>query len=169
MRVQLIPDTDLRSGWRPATVAIARRTRRTLLAHPWSPSALADAQFGPNAMRHMEQCLAALKGTALSTPGKMKLIAAVDDYVLGNAMHAIESLGRADTAESDLESADAAMTFGLSLLETGEFPELSALYAAQSTGPDDPQIPFTTETALTEQFELGLTALLDGLAARLGI
>jgi AcrR family transcriptional regulator len=166
----LIPDAELRSGWRAATTAIARRTRQMMLAHPWSATSLDDAQFGPNAMRHIEQSLAALVGAQLDSGAKFALIAAVDDYVLGNAMHAIEATTRASIAQSDPKLVAAAVAFGLSLLATGEFPELQALYAAQSgASPDDAQDPPMSDAVLAENFERGLGALLDGLAARLNI
>ena len=60
----------LLGAWRDALTAIARRTRDVLMAHPWSLTSLDDAQFGPNAMRHFEQSLAAVAGTGLvSRPG----------------------------------------------------------------------------------------------------
>jgi AcrR family transcriptional regulator len=49
---QLVPEAELQTGWRAATATIARRTRAVLLAHPWSPIALTEAAFGPNALRH---------------------------------------------------------------------------------------------------------------------
>jgi AcrR family transcriptional regulator len=166
----LVPEAELRSGWRAATAAIARRTRQVMIAHPWSPMSLDDSQFGPNAMRHMEQSLAALTDTKLSTAAKFALVAAVDDYVLGNAMHAIEAAARTAAAEADPGSAAATVAFALSLLETGEFPVLQALYTAQSEAdPADTQAQAISPGALAENFERGLGALLDGLAARLGI
>ena len=39
------------------------------MTHPWSLTALKDAQFGPNAMRYFEQYLAALGETGLPTTG----------------------------------------------------------------------------------------------------
>ena len=71
------------------------------MAHPWSLASLNDAQFGPNAMRHFEQSLAAVAGTGLALPARFELIAAIDDYVSGNALHAVESLTRARAAEAD--------------------------------------------------------------------
>ena len=44
-------------------------------------------------MRHFEQSLAAVAGTGLGIPARFGLIATVDDYVSGNALHAVESLG----------------------------------------------------------------------------
>lgn len=164
----LIPDSELRGGWRDATATIARRTRQVLMAHPWSVASLNDAQFGPNAMRHFEQSLAALAGTGLAAPARLELIAAVDDYVSGNALHAVESLTRARVAEADPAMVAAAIAYGVAQLQTGDFPQLNAIYAeSTNTEADESAGPPMTESALTAQFEHGLAALLDGLAARM--
>jgi AcrR family transcriptional regulator len=164
----LVPDGELRGGWRDAITAIAQRTRDVLLAHPWSLASLNDAQFGPNALRHFEQSLAAVAGTGLPVPARFELIAAIDDYVSGNALHAVESLARARAASGSPGMAAAAVAYGIAQLQTGDYPQLSAIYAeiAQAAEPAGPPM---TEAALTSQFERGLQALLDGLAARMNI
>jgi hypothetical protein len=127
------------------------------MAHPWSLTSLNDAAFGPNAMRHLEQSLAATAGTGLPTPARLELIAAVDDYVAGNVLHSVEALARA-----------AAVEYGLTQLQAGDFPQLSALYNESSSAQAAEQAgPPMTETALAAQFERGLHALLDGIAARM--
>jgi AcrR family transcriptional regulator len=164
----LVPDDDLRGSWRQATAAIARRSRQVLMAHPWSLSSLDEAQFGPNAMRHFEQSLAAAASTGLAAPARLELIAAVDDYVAGNAMHAIEALTRAKLAEADPDMVAAAVSYGIALLESGDFPQLSAMYT-ESAESGEPVGPPMTEAALASQFERGLQALLDGLAERMNL
>jgi hypothetical protein len=164
----LVPDECLRGTWREAITAITRRTRDVLMAHPWSLASLNEAQFGPNAMRHFEQSLAAVAGTGLALPARFELIAAVDDYVSGNALHAVESLARAKIAAEDPAMVAAAVAYGIARLQTGEFPQLSAI-AAGSTQTAEPPGPPMTEAALTGQFERGLQALLDGLAARMNL
>jgi AcrR family transcriptional regulator len=164
----LIPDADLPASWRAAIAAVARRTREVLMAHPWSLVSLNDAQFGPNAMRHFEQSLAAVASTELAAPDKFALLAAVDDYVFGNALHAVESLTRAEAAAADPDMVSAAMAFGLALLKTGDFPQMSALYSESAGAQNgEPVGPPMTQATLTAQFERGLDALLDGIAARI--
>ncbi len=163
---QLVSDSELREGWRAATTAIARRTRDVLMAHPWSPAALTDAAFGPNALRHMEQNLAALAGTRLGRQEKFELIAAIDAYVLGAALQAIETLSRTELAESDPESVAAVVEFGMELLRTGDFPNLNALNERLS---EDDSAIVPTADAMADRFERGLEALLDGLAAHVAI
>ena len=62
----------------------------------------------------------------------------------------------------------ATITFWTTQLRPDEFPELAALYqagaAADATERAEPPM---TQDALTHQFEQGLAALLNGLAARL--
>ena len=164
----LVPDACLHGGWRDAITAIARRTRDVLMAHPWSLASLNEAQFGPNAMRHFEQSLAAVAGTGLALPARFELIAAVDDYVSGNALHAVESLTRAKLAEEDPAMVAAAVAYGIARLQAGDFPQLSAIAAGSAQAAEPPGPPMT-EGALTSQFERGLQALLDGLAAHMNI
>jgi AcrR family transcriptional regulator len=164
----LVPDVCLRGPWRDAITAITRRTRDVLMAHPWSLASLNDAQFGPNAMRHFEQSLAAVAGTGLPVPARFELIAAIDDYVSGNALHAVESLARARAAAADPGMVAAAVAYGIAQLQSGDFPQLSAIYA-ETAQTGEPAGPPMTEAALTSQFERGLQALLDGLAARMNI
>lgn len=165
----LVPDDVLAGGWREATIAIARQTRQVLIGHPWSLTSLNEAQFGPNALRHIEQSLAAVADTRLSATARFEFIAAVDDYVAGNALHAIESLTRAAVAEADPAMVTAAVEYGVAQLASGEFPQLSSAYAAQLSGQAEQAGPPMTEKALTGQFERGLEALLDGLAASMNL
>jgi AcrR family transcriptional regulator len=156
----LIPPDELPAHWRDAVAAIARRTRAVLLEHPWSLATLTDAQFGPNAMRHIEQSLAALEGTGLAPRHRLALMGMVDDYVAGNALHAAEYATRARVAEADPALAGEAIAYGIALLSTGEFPQLTALYEEREAVPP-------TQATLTDDFETGLQSLLDGLTARL--
>ena len=166
----LIPGPELPAGWRAAMAAIARRTRQVLMAHPWSLTSFNDAQFGPNAMRHLEQSLTAVAGTGLPVAARLELIATVDDYVSGNVLHAVESLARARAAEEDPALVTGAIAYGLTQLQTGDFPELSALYEGNAAAPGgEPAGPPMTEAALASQFERGLQTLLDGLAARMNL
>jgi AcrR family transcriptional regulator len=166
----LVPDDELPADWRAAITAVARRTRHVLMAHPWSLSSLNEAQMGPGAMRHFEQSLAATTGARLSGRARLELIAAVDDYVAGNALHGVEALTRARIAREDPDMVAAAIAYGLALAETEAFPQLRALYAASTSSQGAEQAaPPMTEDALASQFERGLQALLSGLAIHMNI
>ena len=161
----LVPAGELPSGWREAVTLIARRTRDALVAHPWAISSLNQAQFGPNAMRHYEQSLAALAATGLSYPQKTEVTAILDDYVAGNASHAIEAQERLRIASSNPSLVTEAVAYGAALVSTGEFPELTALAEqARRTGSQIGPLQH-----LDRQFETGLAALLDGIEQHYGI
>jgi AcrR family transcriptional regulator len=158
---------QLPNGWREAVSAIARRTRDVLLAHPWSVASLNGAQFGPNAMRHMEQSLAALDPIAVDTTEKLAFWGIVDDYVFGSVLHTVESLGRAAAAEDNPTLRTDAITFGRQQLATGQFPRLAALDRKQPVPKQvkrDKRSSQPLAAALSAQFERGLKAILDGLA-----
>jgi AcrR family transcriptional regulator len=125
----LIPDDELPADWREAVTAIARRTRDVLIAHPWSVSSFNETQFGPNAMRHIEQSLAALDrlDVNLDPAAKLSLWAIVDDYVSGSVLHTVETLSRIAQAQRDPRFAADAIAFGRQQLATGRFPRLAAL------------------------------------------
>lgn len=158
----LVPAGDLPPGWREAVTLIAHRTRDVLVGHPWALSSLNQAQFGPNAMRHYEQSLAALANTALSYSQKTEVTAVFDDYVTGNASHTIEARDRFRAAADSPALIAEAQAYGEDLISTGEFPQLEALWkhardAALSGGATGPLAD------LDRQFEVGLAALLDGI------
>jgi AcrR family transcriptional regulator len=159
--------SQLPSDWREAVSAIARRTRDVLIAHPWSVASLNDAQFGPNAMRHMEQSLAALDAFNLDPQEKLAFWGIVDDYVFGSALHTVELLTRAAAAKDNPKLLADAITFGGQQLASGQFPRLAALDSKQPPLKQfkrDKESSRPMATALSIQFERGLKAILDGLA-----
>ena len=163
MGESLVPDGQLPAGWREALAVIARRTRQALLRHPWAVQALQgrgaaaqDGPFGPNGLRHFEQCLAALTGAPLDTTAKLDLLAVVDDYVFGHVLRAGEQQAR---AAADPGHAAAISDYIGGQLSTGRYPHLGELAR-------DPAAQAMADPArLDQRFERGLQALLDGAAA----
>ena len=157
----------LPSDWREAVRAIARRTRDVLLAHPWSVVSLNDAQFGPNAMRHVEQSLAALDALDISPGDKLAFWGIVDDYVFGSAVRTVASLSRLAASESNPTLLADARAFAGQQLASGQFPRLASLEGKQ---PLPEQFTHGKKAgrhriaASTTQFERGLNAILDGMA-----
>jgi AcrR family transcriptional regulator len=163
----LVPDQP--THWREALTVIARRSREVLIRHPWAMAALQEVQFGPNAMRHHEQSLAALADTWLDNTTKFELLALVDDYVTGNVLRTAESRKRKN---ADAATVAAAIEFGMAQLRTGEFPHTAALlgdHTDLTTLPEGTPGPAMDDKSLDEQFERGLAALLDGADNRFGI
>ncbi|APR87674.1 Transcriptional regulator, TetR family protein [Minicystis rosea] len=95
-----------------ALLEIALGTHEMLVRHPWALVAMRGAEPGPNAMRHVEQCLETLSETKLSAKEKLTLLAMVDDYVFGHALRESESRAGLDEALAQ------------AMLETGELPRV---------------------------------------------
>jgi AcrR family transcriptional regulator len=128
---------SLPANWREALTMIATRTRNVFLRHPWALSSMVSAPPGVNAMRHMEQCLQALDGTALTTPEKFGLLATIDDFVFGYALRETATEPKAD------------LKFVKAQLATGSFPRLEEAFGKGC-------LP-----AKRDRFQMGLRALLD--------
>jgi AcrR family transcriptional regulator len=145
---EVLIGADLPSGWREATAAIARRTREVALRHPWTTDIAAHfAALGPNALRHVEESITALRELGLDPRRTVEVITAVDKYVTGHV--SFEVANRSTAMASVVEQ-----RFFRSLLTTGEFPELSRIVAEAIAA-----------VATEDEFERGLSWLLDGIAA----
>jgi len=146
MAEALVPRGELPGDWRDAVAVLARHTRAALLRHPWALLALQESQFGPNAMAHFEQSLAAVAGTGLDRHEKFDLLALVDAYVFGTVLHATEAKKRAAIAAERPELVRAAIEYGLAQLRSGELPHLAALFGG---------VDAATEAALAATGETG--------------
>jgi AcrR family transcriptional regulator len=153
---ELLLTEPLPEDWRDALSAIARRTREVWLRHPWLVSAIGDRSgFGPNAMRHVEQSLAAVSGLGLEGPEAFVVLGAVDDYALGHVMRQANLQAGLNREGVDRDEWRAAMEpYWRDMIATGEFPRL-----ARAADTD-------WDLLDADRFELGLGWLLDGVAAR---
>jgi AcrR family transcriptional regulator len=158
----LVPD-PLPADWREALALVARQTRAAYLRHPWAVqllqgrSAPQAAAVGPNALRHFEQSLAALAAAPLDNTARLDLLAMVDDYVIGHLVRAGEVAELARAAAGD--AAAALDRFVSSGLETGEFPQITAM-ASEGWARQ-----FADPARTAERFERGLRLLIDGVVA----
>ena len=137
------------------------------MRHPWAVQALQAAQFGPNAMRHFEQSLAALAQTPLDAATKFAVLAIVDDYVFGNVLRAGEVLARRQAPREEVE---AVIAYAMSEIRAGRYPHTQALLG--ETRPGETPRPEETQAGQFDAdavFDQGLEALLDGLALRFGL
>jgi AcrR family transcriptional regulator len=128
---------SLPKDWRRAMMEIAKRTHAVFIRHPWALVAMLSASPGLNAMRHMEQCLEVLAGTAMTVKQKITLLATVDDFVFGHALREA-----ATDATIDME-------FAAAQLATGAFPRLAEVFRGGRI------------EAHKGRFDQGLMALLD--------
>lgn len=181
----LVPG-DLPSDWREALRLIAYHLRDGSRRHPWMLAVAATrATLGPNALRNIEQSLAALSGLDIDRDRKISIMFAVDTYTLGQVARELADLAvldgtgaREPTSAVDVvtpldRSRGAARETGQSwlraaeghlrrLVETGEYPHVAAF------GIDAIIDAHEAENAAAERrFADGLTWLLDGIAATL--
>jgi AcrR family transcriptional regulator len=160
----LVPAGEMPDDWRDALAVVARRTRATLLRHPWAvhalhgPGGAHNEQPGPNGLRHFEQSLAALDGAPLDAQAKADLLAIVDDYVIGHALQAGELITPVGGSRAMPESVTD--EFMASRLASGDYPRVLALLA----GPDAPSL--IDPGRLEQRFDSGLRLLIDGFAAQ---
>jgi hypothetical protein len=160
----LVPDDELSSDWREALAQIARRSRAALQRHPWAVEGLGDASIGPNAIRHMEQSIAAVSAIEGDFAVKFEIVEMIDEYVFGNAVHGSRAPGPQDPEQQEAWR-DHAFAFIEEQLATGDYPHLSAVMppggmaemweALEAANSDD------------ERFERGLRRVLDGIQLEL--
>ena len=145
---------DLPDDWREALTMIARRERDTGLRHPWLVDMIyhrTPGVVGPNVLRHLDQSVAAVAGLELDPPDAFRVIAAVDDYMLGFVSRETrEREIRRRTGLSGTEHLLALRPYLQRLLDSGEFANLTPLLRGD--------VPATDM-----EFERGLRWLLDGI------
>ncbi|MGI8336076.1 TetR/AcrR family transcriptional regulator C-terminal domain-containing protein [Actinomadura scrupuli] len=145
---ELLLEGELPGRWREALTLIARRTRESALRHPWMVDLHAvGGAPGPNALRHVDQSMAALSGLGLNAVVAWRILSAVDHYTLGCVIQEIMQLRRGDQSEllgPYLENVAA----------SGDYPHLEPIL--KNGLPDE------------QDFERGLGWLLDGIERDLG-
>lgn len=144
VKAEVLLGDELPDGWREALTGIARRTREVVLRHPWLIE-IHDADLGPNALRHLEESLIAVRPLNLDSVTGAEVLSAVDRFVMGHV--SFEMTGH-DAAKAKVGYLD-------ELLASGEFPELARAVAGGALN-----------AGLTQpSFERGLSWLLDGIEA----
>jgi AcrR family transcriptional regulator len=160
----LVPGT-LPADWREALAVVARRSRSAYLSHPWAVRALhgravPGTSAGPNGLRHLEQCLAAVAGARLSLRAKLDLLGIVDDYVYGHLLRAGGGIPDAAGLPAPADPA-ATLEFIRANLDSGDLPYLAAL------GADPAALAVRDAGELDARFEHGLRIIIDGAATGL--
>ena len=156
----LIPETTpMPRQWRAAVTLIARRSRDSLLRHPWVLDINDDPPIGPNAMRHFDQTLQAVSPLEAALADKLDLMAAVDNYVFGYCLGARNNLHHDEANSKEM------LRYVEDLFATGHYPALAKLVNEQGLESLWNQIQDTwTEP---EQFDRNLSRILDGFEADL--
>lgn len=151
----------LPKAWRAAITRLASATRATYLRHAWALRSVSGMRVGPNALRHIEQSLQAVAGIDLPLAKKLEILSIVDDYVLGHCLRFNESRSR---PEFDRKTARALSEAMKRYLDEGEYPQLRALIG--DGDPFDALLKNSGYVTEEHHFDVGLDALLDGLAKR---
>ncbi len=157
----LVPPDELPRDWREALTAIARRTRAAWSRHPWAIDSLRGERFGPNAMAHVEQSLAAVAGLGLDPVQRLEIIGIVDDYVMGCCISM--SAGRSTLYEDGGGAAayEAILDHVEERLEHGDFPHTRALVGDGDIRANWERL--AAQALERDRFETGLARLLDGI------
>jgi AcrR family transcriptional regulator len=166
---QLVPDAELQRGWREGLTAIAQATRRNFERHPWMGGAMSPRPStipGPNALRHVDQSLAAVAELGVDVPTQMEIIAVVDDYVIGFAVRSQRVAEYEEEVADPSEWMEAVFGHLRRRIESGDYPHLQrAIEANRTAGGKDEDLG---RMASSEgRFERGLELLLDGIEAAL--
>ena len=147
-----LPEPD--DNWRPGVERRARSARDTMVRHRWAPP-LMDSRTapGPATLRHHDAMIAVHRLNGFDLAGTAHSIALTDAYVYGFALQQanLPATGGDEMAEL-AEEITASMP-------AGEYPYLEE---------------FVRDHALTpgyefgDEFEAGLSIVLDGIVARFG-
>lgn len=155
------PTADL-SDWREVFREAARRRRETALAHRWLPAAhaLVPTALTPSRNRMVERMLGALDPLPLTGDQKMQVIRMLDAYARGAADGEVNQRMMLERRGYGFDG-DIRMLLRANMqwvLRSGRYPRYEQLVRAGLARVD-----------AAAEFELGLEALLDGMAARFGI
>jgi AcrR family transcriptional regulator len=144
-------------NWRAGVTDLALRTWIVLGRHPWFAHLVPTRPpLGPNALRRTEFLLHTFHALGADLPTAMGYVSLVERLIIGMVVQFTEEArAQADVDFSTSAGAAAALAPLRRLTAaTDAYPTL-ARWAAAPSGP-----------SLDAQFELGLSMLLDGIAAR---
>lgn len=146
----------LPADWREALLLLARRERELVRRHPWRVDLVGRrVAVGPNALRHVEQKLAAFDGLGVDRLTAWRFLAVFNDYMTGFVVReATERRVPREQGINDDERAAAAEPYIRELIEGGEYPRLGPMIQQGVQGADD-------------NFERGLNWVLDGMEGHL--
>ena len=152
---------SLPKGWRAAVTKLAVETRATYLRHAWALRSFTGARLGPNGLRHIEQSLQAVASVELPIGSKLEILSIVDDYVFGHCSSVVRQRGQAQFDRKVTKALNEAMR---RTLEEADLPLVRAV-----VGKNEPLDVFMKNAGSMNDdgnFDIGLEALLDGLAKR---
>jgi AcrR family transcriptional regulator len=162
----ILPDPPPSGDWRDDLRRIAQRTRESTRAHPWMIAAAFRRPFlGPNALRHIDQSLAAVSPLPLPPERKRAALLAIDTYTLGFVRWELKSMPAGKEAAGPCAPTDEGGPSGAEIdayiaeqAASGKYPHLHELGGKKNM----------SLGVKAEAFETGLNWLIAGIAAEVG-
>lgn len=162
----ILPDPPPSDDWREDLRRIAQATRESTRAHPWMIAAAFRRPFiGPNALRHIDQSLAAVSSLPLPPERKRAALLAIDTYTLGFVRWELKSIdkgkggyGACAGIDDDGPSGAEIDAYIAAQAASGKYPHLHELGSKKSM----------SLGVKAEAFETGLNWLIAGIEAEVG-
>jgi AcrR family transcriptional regulator len=150
------PPDEPSGDWRSELAEQARRVRGGAHRHPWAIGLiLARPNLGPNAVRSIEQAMAAVDGLGLDIDGMLDMVATVTAFVIGFVQAELaEEEARRRTGLTEEQWRARMAPYIRQLIATGRYPFLERIVVEAEDFPD-----------IDATFERRLALVLDGLAA----
>ena len=138
--------------WRAEMEARALSARGVLAAHPWGLGLLESRRSpGPATLGHHDAVLGCLRGAGFSVVLAAHAFSVLDAYTYGFVLTEVNlPFEPGESTEDFVAGIEVAL---------GDFPHLAEMVAEQVVGRD---------YAYADEFEYGLTLVLDGIEARIG-
>ncbi|MCY9785288.1 TetR/AcrR family transcriptional regulator [Nocardiopsis sp. EMB25] len=138
--------------WRTAMLRRASSMRGALTRHPWAIN-LMDSRTNPGhaTLRHHDAVIGCLRAGGFSVAGAAHALSLLDSYVYG---FTLQELSLPFASSGGLEDVAGSM---LEQLPRDEFPHLSEMIVDRALKPG---------YAYSEEFDIGLDLILDGLRQR---
>lgn len=161
------PDEPLTGDWRTDVRAWAHGALGAASRHPWAARLpVAGPPLGPRNLAWFDRILAALEPTGLSGPERVGISMAVLTYVQGQARLGAD-LAAGYAVDPDAFGARYGEQLGL-VVDPHRMPALARVVAdGVFAGPPGGDAPSQDEAVGAEEFDLGVTFLLDGIAAHI--
>lgn len=143
--------------WRADLARVAHRLRRVLLRHPWAGTLMTTRpSLGPHHLRQMDNALAAAAQLTPDATLAANVIALLTRYVFGAvAAEVAEREVSRRTGLTEEQWRASVAPYIRDVVASGRYPQFARrVVEADELTPDD-------------QFEFGLSCVLDGIAARL--
>jgi AcrR family transcriptional regulator len=141
--------------WQTAMRRRAGSMRGALIRHPWAISLMDSRKNpGPATLRHHDAVIGCLRSGGFSIAGAAHAFSVLDSYLYG---FTLQELGLPFESSADLEDVAGSL---LERLPRDEFPHLTEMILDRARKPGH---------AYTEEFDIGLDLILDGLRRRLAI